>query len=384
MGKLLKYIADETSGKCFSAYKYCLDTVAVPGVEYETSDVHYQFDGYAESTGVNKNQDMSNRLNDYNTPLFTYFLDGSRRVYKVDDIRYGNKVYPVLAGQIVVTCCERTMNEDNTFKSFHHKNEKVYPVVCLPVVANGDGVPPETYFTSLCNKINKNCFGGEKIQKVLYYHTNLDGMETFEKKGTACIQDEMIDCEKSLVAELTNQHLLSQDRYLIKDGSIQYKPMKTGSYRDITRIRNNYRHVVGVSKQFNPNLMKDKRQQSIASQIAELKLYERTPAFLWEPGEQWGNIPFAVWYVRIRASKYTDNCYSGVLKIEKMLVTDEEVSNGIDTEEVNMITINIIKERNPVCYGNDSRWANHLYPVYMTECYCKSRFMSDLYFINLF
>ena len=47
-------------------------------------------------------------------------------------------------------------------------------------------------------------------------------------------------------------------------------------------------------------------------------------------------------------------------------------------------TANIINERNPVCYGTDARWANHLYPVYMTESYCKNRFKSDYYFMNLF
>lgn len=53
-------------------------------------------------------------------PLFKYFLDGSRRVYKVDDIQYDKKVFPIVSGQISVACCGREMNEDNTFKSFKH------------------------------------------------------------------------------------------------------------------------------------------------------------------------------------------------------------------------------------------------------------------------
>ena len=67
-----------------------------------------------------------------------------------------------------------------------------------------------------------------------------------------------------------------------------------------------------------------------------------------------------------------------------MLMTGSEAENGLESDEIDMITANIINERNPVCYGNDARWANHLYPVYMTECYCKSRFKSDISFINLF
>ena len=88
--------------------------------------------------------------------------------------------------------------------------------------------------------------------------------------------------------------------------------------------------------------------------------------------------------MRIRERNYTTTPYSGILKIEKMLMTGEESEKGLDTDEVDMITANIINERNPVCYGNDVRWANHLYPVYMTECFCKSRFKSDVSFINLF
>ena len=33
-------------------------------------------------------------------PLFKYFLDGSRRVYKVADIQYDKKVLPIVSGQI--------------------------------------------------------------------------------------------------------------------------------------------------------------------------------------------------------------------------------------------------------------------------------------------
>ena len=69
----------------------------------------------------------------------------------------------------------------------------------------------------------------------------------------------MVDCEKRIVAQLMAKHLLTQDRYLIKDGTIQYRPMKSADYKELVNIRNNYRWVVGVSKSFNPNLMKDKR-----------------------------------------------------------------------------------------------------------------------------
>jgi hypothetical protein len=97
-----------------------------------------------------------------------------------------------------------------------------------------------------------------------------------------------------------------------------------------------------------------------------------------------GNVFFAIWYVRIREAERTESPFAGVLKVEKILITDDENENGLNSEEVDLITANIINERNPVCYGKDSRWANHLYPVYITENFIKSKYLSDINFLNLF
>ncbi len=97
-----------------------------------------------------------------------------------------------------------------------------------------------------------------------------------------------------------------------------------------------------------------------------------------------GDVTFAVWFVRIRESRYTNNTFDGILKLEKILVNDEQVENRLDSEEVDMITANIINERNPVCYGADRRWANHLYTIYVTESYIKSKYLGESMFLNLF
>jgi hypothetical protein len=49
-------------------------------------------------------------------PIFRYFLDGSRHTYKVDDIAIGKKIFPIVAGQVIVGCCER--KDRDTFKKF--------------------------------------------------------------------------------------------------------------------------------------------------------------------------------------------------------------------------------------------------------------------------
>lgn len=388
--KIVRFIADETQGECFTSFKYCYDENNTPSINYNDQEKEYiNLKDYAEDVHNPQPRDMRSRAEilRQGPPLFKYFLDGSRRVYKVDDIQYGKKVFPIVSGQISVACCAREMNDDNTYRSFRHVMEQSYPVLCLPVSANSEGIDNSVFFRNLRDKINELPqlkAANISIEKVLYYLTKIEGNETLENKGIARIQDEMIDCEKRIVAYLMGKRLLNQDNYLIKDGSIQYKPMKTGDFKELSRIRNNYRHVIGVSKKFNPNLMKDNKDQSSAGAIAKLKLYHRTPAFLWQPGDEWGNVNFAIWYVRLRAIDKTSSPYVGIVKVEKMLMTGHEAEYGLSTDEIDTITAHLINERNPVCYGNDARWANHLYPVYMTECYCKSRFKSDYYFLNLF
>ena len=388
--KVVRFIADETQGECFTSFKYCYDENNTPSINYNDQEKEYiNLKDYAEDVHNPQPRDMRSRAEilRQGPPLFKYFLDGSRRVYKVDDIQYGKKVFPIVSGQISVACCAREMNDDNTYRSFRHVMEQSYPVLCLPVSANSEGRDNSVFFRNLRDKINELPqlkAANISIEKVLYYLTKIEGNETLENKGIARIQDEMIDCEKRIVAYLMGKRLLNQDNYLIKDGSIQYKPMKTGDFKELSRIRNNYRHVIGVSKKFNPNLMKDNKDQSSAGAIAKLKLYHRTPAFLWQPGDEWGNVNFAIWYVRLRAIDKTSSPYAGIVKVEKMLMTGHEAEYGLSTDEIDTITAHLINERNPVCYGNDARWANHLYPVYMTECYCKSRFKSDYYFLNLF
>lgn len=391
MGKILDYIANETHGECFTSFRYCYDNIANPSIEYEEKDTNNRvyLKEYAEDVHdpAPRNMKKKAELLLQGPPLFKYFLDGSRRIYKVDDIQYDRKVFPLVSGQISVSCCGREMNEDNTFCTFHNVKEEAYPVLCLPVSANGEGEDNIIFFRNLCNKINKLPQlqdANIHLEKVLYYLTKLEGKETYENKGIARIQDEMIECEKRIVAQLMSEKRLSQDSYLIKDGSLQYKPVKTGDFKELARIRNNYRHVVGVSKKYNPNFMKDIKGQSSAGQIARLPLFHRTPAYLWKPGDEWGNVNYAIWYVRIHDIGKTASPYAGIVKVEKMLMTGKEAEEGLSSDEVDLISANLINERNPVCYGNDTRWANHLYPVYMTECYCKSRFKSDYYFLNLF
>ena len=118
--------------------------------------------------------------------------------------------------------------------------------------------------------------------------------------------------------------------------------------------------------------------------IAKLPLYHRTPVAYFTNSELLGDIGFAIWYIRIRSFRQTRTPFDGIIKVEKILVTNDEVANGIDSDLVDLLSAHLINERNPVCYGADSRWANHLYPVYLTEQYVKSHYLSTDSFLHLF
>ena len=74
---------------------------------------------------------------------------------------------------------------------------------------------------------------------------------------------------------------------------------------------------------------------------------------------------------------------NGVIKVEKILM-DEEHGIGIDSDEIDLLSATLINERTPTCYGTDKRWANHLYPVFLTESFVKSKYMSTEMFLHLF
>ena len=121
----------------------------------------------------------------------------------------------------------------------------------------------------------------------------------------------------------------------------------------------------------------------LTADIAELPLYHRTPAFKYT-NERASDVAFSIWYLRIRKIDRTVGPFDGILKVEKILVTEHEQEHGLDSDEIDLISANLINERCPTCYGHDSRWANHLYPVYLTERFIKSNYLGEILFLSLF
>lgn len=387
MLKIMNIIASETNGKSYNTYKYSYDSIGVPSIDYDNDENriikwYEQGETIKHKTSVDLKQ-MADTISK-NRPIFTYFLDGSRRVFKVDDIAYNKQVFPIVAGQIGVGCCRREQG-----RMYPEKYERQLLVV-LPDKSNCNGWGDTEFFANKTKKINKEIKDNKleiTIDAILSYQTSkVNSIEDkYEDKGIAVIQDRMIEAEKKFVSELVKENKLGQSNYLLKDGSLEYKPTAKGKedFRTLQKIKNNYRWVVGVSKSFNPESLKDYTGKPNANYIADLPLYHRTPVARFENPSYMGDVKFAVWYIRIRDKGQTLTPFDGVLKVEKILM-DFEIEDGIDSDTVDLISANIINERNPTCYGKDKRWANHLYPVFLTESFIKSKYISTQLFLNLF
>lgn len=388
MPRILDFIEKKGDGNyhCYKTNKVSLDTLDSEILNYDDKKVvTNNMSSIAESdmtrTPIVK---IDQTLIERSRPIFTFFLDGSRHVYKVDDIGIGKKIFPVLAGQIIVGCCER--KDRDIFKPYaiHHKL-----VISMPddFDADDDG---EDFCRLFCEELNANLqeikyvqSSGIKFEKLLLYRT--DKMEqkdkdNYKNRGTAKIQSEMTDEEQLMVDELCRENRLDDQHYLIKDGSLEYNPSFSNFNRaDNTMQRENYRYVVGVSKSFDPELLPDYEGHRLSRTIANLQPFERTKVYRYTSDAN--GVQYAVWYLRLRKSDFRETNFSDIVKCEMVIIEED---SQMDTDLINTISANLIKEAYPVCYGNDRRWANHLYPVYLTESFCKSKYYSSNVILNLF
>lgn len=387
MAKIMEIIEKETKGKSYHTYKYSYDSIGLPSIDYDDDpDKIMKWRDSGETGDAKKSiplKQLADQLLQFGEqPLIKYFLDGSRHVYKVDDIAYNKRVYPVVAGQIGIGCCKR---ENKRMGKELFSRELV---IALPKTANADGHDDVAFFSAKAKKINDS----EELKKlglefsVIPYKISTAGNPNtkLDDLAIAAIQDHMIEAEKKMVAELVKNKKLGQDAYLLKDGSLEYKVMKSGreDLRTLQKIKHNYRWVIGVSKSFNPESCLDHTGKPNSNYIADLPVFHRTPVARYE-NSYLGDVQFGVWYIRLRDKRRTQTPFDGVVKVEKIMM-DEEIENGIDSDVIDLISANIINERNPTCYGTDRRWANHLYPVFLTESYVKSKYISTEMFLHLF
>lgn len=388
MPKIMEIIERETKGKSYHTYKYSYDSIGLPSIDYDDDpNKIMKWKDSGETGNPKKSIDLKSFADKLQIvgekPLLKFFLDGSRHVFKVDDIAYNKQVFPVVAGQIGVGCCRRE-NKRMQKEMFYREL-----VLTLPDKANPDGWDDSAYFAAKLKKLNDSSELkklGLQFSAIIPYSTKNAGQVgvKLDNLAVAVIQDYMVEAEKRMVAELVKDKRLNQDNYLLKDGSLEYKVSKAGreDLRVLQKIKHNYQWVIGVSKSFNPEICLDHTGKPNSNYIADLPIFHRTPVARYENNYS-GDVQFGVWYIRLRDKRRTQTPFDGVVKVEKIMM-DEEIEKGIDSDVVDLISANIINERNPTCYGQDRRWANHLYPVFLTESYVKSNYISTEMFLHLF
>ena len=379
MEKILRFIAAETGGESYRTSKVELDVEldSTSRLEYEDSPTEIVLKQNGE-TRPTKNfvsiESSAGSSASSGMQILSYFLDGTRCIYKVDEVAYQRSsrklVYPIIAAQVVTGCCRRAD------KKLHAEKFSDEIILVLPDLANSGG--HSGFFPALVAKINARF--KMQVSKIISYDTNQNSAEKFEDRAVAKIMEHMHDAEINLVAQLVRRGKLDQKNYLVKDGSLEYRILSGRKFN-----AKNYNFVIGVSKKFNPARIKDASDKINPGLVADLPKFCRTPVTICERGNFHGGIKIAVWYLRLRDKKFSDSPFDGVVKVEKILVTDAEISCGkIDSDEVNLLSSYLLNERNPVCYGADNRWANHIYPIFLTESFIKSRLISSETFLHLF
>jgi hypothetical protein len=113
---------------------------------------------------------------------------------------------------------------------------------------------------------------------------------------------------------------------------------------------------------------------------SSLEYGERTPVFKTLEEDKY----IGMWYMRIRQKEKMANPLQGIIKIESYAIGQEEEERGLDSERVDTISSHLLRERNVTPYGQDSRWATHIYPIYQAETFIKVSMLSDIHFKALF
>ena len=297
--------------------------------------------------------------------ILRFFLDGSRRTYKIADIILDGRHYlPVVAGQIGVAVVERSDN-----------GKTVQPLrrFCrfINAIAFPDSIGSEE-LTELQTEVNRHV---PVPFKLLRYQAKPDDPSRDPTDlAVAKIMSEMHDIEIQAVREMEEEQFLNDPcGMLLIDGPLRFKKKF-----DLVQFRN----VLGLSKTFRPTFTvgKGTRRADVGSITSALRFAERTSVYKTIDDEK----VIGVWYLRIRHRSMVTNPLEGIVKVERYAIDSSDQEEGFESDRIDNISRHILRERNVSPYQSDSRWASHIYPVFLAETYLKSSFMSDMQFKALF
>src|SRR5208283_1475270 len=258
--------------------------------------------------------------------ILTYFMDGSRRVFRFSDIILGDgRYYPVLAGQVGVAVLKRTADGSTMPLRKYVRYDNVL-------------VLPDTIDKADQKTIHDAMSKHTRLQfSVKDYETGASGgtgSDDYINKGTKKILDLMHDIELDAVRNMMGNRDLRDDAMLVVDGSLQFR-------RDVLK-RNNFpisqlANVVGISKSFTPSqpVTGMKSGKHLGAILQDLEFGQRTPVF--KVGEDAFADVLGVWYLRIRPRQKMTNPLAGIIKIE-VLASGSERDDGLDQARVDNLS----------------------------------------------
>lgn len=161
--------------------------------------------------------------------ILCYFLDGSRRTYKIADLLFRGRYLPLIAGRVgvAVVCRNTKLNRLTPMRDF---------CACRCVLAFPDLIAQQDLDTlSQCIEQETGA-----TFKLLRYTVKADRDPV--DLGIARIMSHMADLELDAMHQLSDRRLLTNSSLLVKDGPLRYKNIKGRGF-DITQFRNNDQQV---------------------------------------------------------------------------------------------------------------------------------------------
>lgn len=301
-----------------------------------------------------------------NSTYVNYFLDGTRRAYYLCDMATSDgTIVPIIAGQISSAILKRNRTDGKLeLHKYIHRG--------LLLIPKGGGGLNEGDADEIKSEVEKNF---SKYNLFVEFVT-MRNKETPQNNFLAKLNMEMQNLEVKFLEEMTNDQEVNQSNMIIVDGALQFQNIKREKI-------GNLRYAVGLSKNFNLHLTNViGKTKEIGTLLVNLSnVGDRTVAYSLQMDN--GN-KYAFWYLRLRPKQYLNYPFAGIVKVEKALVTEAEKEDGLETDEIDNLSRCLLLETTVCSYGNDPRWASHIYPIYLTEQIQKNKFINDLIFKSFF
>lgn len=286
--------------------------------------------------------------------LFRYFLDGSFRSYFLGTALENERESPIHYAQI--GACVLRREEDGSVR-----REELQVQHILMVSKQRLSEPIWEKLRALTSSASITLMDLTEQDIVSRVLSDFD----LRNKAGGKVRFAMHTLEADTIQKLLPQ--LSEDRWLIADGSLLFEPTMARLLRS-----NRIPPVIGVAKNFrkDPQFVFGRgpraERRSIYKLLADLQASHRTAAFSVREGKA------VFWYLRLREQMHLDYPLMGVIKVELANPSQEPVPSDL----IDMISSALVAERSVTPHGQDRRWHAHLYPIFLAERTVKESLLS--------